>query len=169
MRFVQGVNRLNIWLAGLGKWFAVGIVTVVTFDVVMRYVFNSPTIWGYDLTYMFGGCLYVFGLGYVEKVRGNVRVDLIYGSFSEKTKLWIDTVATAVIILPSYLLLTGSFWNDAYYAFKTKEMAITSTWYPLLWPIKSVIAFGFSMMILQIFSNMVEDIRKLSALSRKAQ
>ncbi len=41
-----------------------------------RYFFNSPTIWGLELTTFIYGVHFVMGFGYTEKYDGHVSVDI---------------------------------------------------------------------------------------------
>jgi TRAP-type mannitol/chloroaromatic compound transport system permease small subunit len=160
-RLIKLINKINDIIGNIIKWLVVALILVVSIDVFMRYVLNKPTLWGYDMAVMIGACMYTLGLAYVEKNRGNVRVDVLSAKMSEKVKIILDSVANILVFLPTYFLLTWYFWQNAIYSFKVGQKAITSSWYPFLWPVKIIIAIGFSMFIIQLFVNVINDLIKL--------
>ena len=53
VRHVTGViDTLVLWTGKLVAWFAVVLMFAIVYHVFMRYVFNAPTVWAYDVTYM---------------------------------------------------------------------------------------------------------------------
>ena len=43
------------------SWLAVPLVLAVAYEVGARYLFNAPTVWAYDATYMLYGSLFMMG------------------------------------------------------------------------------------------------------------
>ncbi|MCK4830903.1 TRAP transporter small permease subunit, partial [bacterium] len=85
--------------ANVVKWFCVLLIIIITFDVTMRYVFNSPTFWAFDISYMLLAVFASFGFGYVQYHRGHARIDIFSNMFSPKVKLLIDIVLTIIFFL----------------------------------------------------------------------
>ena len=155
-KIIAAINSLNEAVGQFTKWIIASVVAIVTFDVFMRYVLNSPTLWGYDLSYMLGCAFYTLGLGYGQKHDVNIRVDLLYSSFSPKVKLVFDNLTMLFFFLPTYILLTQKFWENAVHSLASGEKATTSTWYPYLAPVKFCIAIGFSLFVLQLASDTLQ-------------
>lgn len=155
-KIIAAINRLNEATGQFTKWIIASVVAMVTFDVFMRYVLNSPTLWGYDLSYMLGCAFYTLGLGYGQKHDVNIRVDLLYSKFSPRVKLVFDNLAMLLFFLPTYILLTQKFWGNAIHSLVSGEKATTSTWYPYLAPVKFCIAIGFSLFVLQLASDTLQ-------------
>jgi TRAP-type C4-dicarboxylate transport system permease small subunit len=60
------------------------LVLLITLDVVLRYVFNSPLIWAIDANELML-CIVMFGsLLYVTKEAGHIRVNLLYRKLNKK-------------------------------------------------------------------------------------
>jgi TRAP-type mannitol/chloroaromatic compound transport system permease small subunit len=168
-RIIAAVNRLNEAMGQFTKWLMALVVAIVTFDVFMRYVLNSPTLWGYDLTYMVGCGFYTLGLGYAQKHGANIRVDLWYSKFPPRVKVVFDTLTTLFFFLPTYILLTQKLWENALHSLASGEKATTSTWYPYLAPVKLCLAAGFSLFVLQLASDVLQGIFKLRTESGHGQ
>ena len=158
---IDGVGFASDWGGRLVSWINVVLVITITYDVIMRYVFNAPTNWSYTLSYMLGAVMFCIGQAYVHRINGHVRVDLLYVKFSPKTKLLLDLIFTVLFFLPAFLLLSKSFWENFFYSFHAQEKAIHSTWYPITWPYKFLIAIGISLFFVQGVMRFIEDLRTL--------
>jgi TRAP-type mannitol/chloroaromatic compound transport system permease small subunit len=58
-------------------------------------------------------------------------------------------------------MVSRNLWINFFYAFHVKEKAIHSTWYPLTWPYKLLIAIGFSLFFMQGLVMLIEHFRAL--------
>ena len=62
----------------------------VAYEVIARYVFNAPTIWAFDVTYMLYGTLFMLGAAYALHKGAHIRTDFFWEQFSIRKKGWID-------------------------------------------------------------------------------
>ena len=46
------------------------MVGSLVYEVVARYVFDSPTLWAYDMTFMFYGSFFMLGAAYTLQKKG---------------------------------------------------------------------------------------------------
>ena len=67
-------------------WLAVPLVAGVAYEVFARYLFNAPTVWAYDLTYMLYGALFMLGAAYALHKGAHIRTDFFWDSFTPRTK-----------------------------------------------------------------------------------
>jgi len=158
---IDGVGFVSDWSGRLVSWINVILIITITYDVVMRYLFNAPTNWSYTLSYMLGATMFCIGQGYVHRINGHVRVDILYVKFSPKVKLLLDFIFTILFFLPAFLLVSKSLWENFFYSFHVQEKAIHSTWYPITWPYKVLIAIGFSLFFVQGVMRLIDDFRTL--------
>lgn len=141
--------------AEISSLLMVVMVVLMCFEVVSRYVFNAPTIWGLELTTFIFGVHFVMGFGYTEYFDGHVRVDIFSGKFSQKTQDILYIVLTSCITLPLVVLLSIWAWDNAITSTKILE-DLSSAWAPPIWPVKLLMALGFSILFLQVFSNLIK-------------
>ena len=67
------IDRLNTLLGEWLAWLYLVAVAITAYEVVMRYIFNAPTTWAFELTVLLCAIGYLFGGGYVTTlVRGDV-------------------------------------------------------------------------------------------------
>jgi len=131
------------------------LVVFVCFEVVLRYIFNAPTVWSLELTTYLYGIHFVMGYSYTELHRGHVRVDILSARFPPKVQDVIYILLTIAITLPLVGLLAVWAWDNAITSTLIFER-LSSAWAPPLWPVKLFMAIGFTFLFLQVFSNLIK-------------
>jgi TRAP-type mannitol/chloroaromatic compound transport system permease small subunit len=159
MRMVlKGIDRMSDLSGSVGKWFALVLVFVGTFETVSRHIFGAPTIWSYDTLSMAGGALYLLGASYDYRHNAHTRVDLIYSKFSPRIQALIDLIASLFLFFP---LVVVMLWFSAKWAIKAwviNEVMFTSFWYPPAAPYRTLVTLGLLLLLLQGLAQLVRDI-----------
>lgn len=62
------------------------LTIVMTADVIMRYVFNAPFIWGLELDVHLLVIVFMFGILECTRTDGNIRMDLVYLHIPERAR-----------------------------------------------------------------------------------
>ena len=162
-RIFDILGKISEWSAKTVMWLVVVLIVIVSYDVLMRYIFNAPTNWQFVLSYMLFATSVALGWAYVHYLGGNVRVDILYAKFPIRTRLIIDTLFTLIFFFPSFSLLSFVFIRDAWYAYSIAEkVTFHGTWYPITWPYKTAIALGFCLLFLQGIANFLKDVISLA-------
>lgn len=102
------------------------------------------------------------GGAYSMKEHQHVRMDLVYGNFSEKNKARMDLFTSIFLIFYLIVLLIGSY-NSLVYTLETKK-TLFSAWRPYVWPISSIMFLGILLMILQSISMVFKDYAKVKGI-----
>jgi TRAP-type mannitol/chloroaromatic compound transport system permease small subunit len=137
------------------------LVLIVIYEVIMRYVFNAPTIWGFEATAFAYGLHYMFGLSYTENYAGHVKVDILTNRLSDRTQAILNIFGYLLIFLPIYVLMTIAAIKYAQTATLEGELNSTS-WAPKIWPYKILMAYCFFSLVLQGVSSLLKNIRELT-------
>jgi TRAP-type mannitol/chloroaromatic compound transport system permease small subunit len=74
--FLKFIDKTSETAGKLVAWLIIPLVLGLMYEVIARYVFNAPTIWAYDITYMIYGAHFMMGAAYLLYVRGYVRIDV---------------------------------------------------------------------------------------------
>jgi TRAP-type mannitol/chloroaromatic compound transport system permease small subunit len=109
--------------------------------------------------YMFGGMV-LLGAAYTFKVNEHVRVDLLYGSVSDRTRLLIDIFGIIFFLLPICVILVYFTWPWFLEAYRTGESSQNAGGLAR-WPVKLILPVGFALMALQGVSELVKRIAAL--------
>ena len=124
-------------------WLVVPLILAVTYEVGARYLFNAPTIWAYDVSYMLYASIFMLGGAYTLRHQAHVRTDFLYNGLSERGKAVIDSVGY-LLFLPVLLLYLLSLTSFARHSWAIGERSSESPWRPPLYPLKWMMVLGIS-------------------------
>jgi len=157
-KILKAIDTINDFTGKTVKWMVVLIMVTITTEVALRYIFSKPTSVLPELMMMFGAALYTLGWGYVHRLRRHVRVDVFYLSLPTRWQAGIDVVATLIWLLPmvAFLVYVSVGWS--YRSFVVEERSSFSYWFPLLWPIRTVVAVGMILLALQSLAQFYRDL-----------
>ena len=142
------------WVA----WLNLPLVVVVAWEVIARYAFNAPTIWSFDLTYMFYGTVFMLGAAYALHKGAHSRTDFFYENWSDRTRGMVDSISYLVFFFPSIIMLLGVSASEAWYAFGIGETSEQTPWRPILWPYKSVVPLTCVLLLIQGVSETIKSV-----------
>jgi len=151
------IDSLSEWSGKTFSFLLVVATLVVVFEVVMRYVFNAPTIWGLELTIYLCATIYVMAGAYAHWLDAHVKVDVLYMRWSLRTKAIVDSVLTG----PLFLFFCGVLvWQSGEWTWVAITRGFTSgtMWAPPLWPMRLVLFLGSSLLLLQGLAKFVRDL-----------
>ncbi|TAK43948.1 MAG: TRAP transporter small permease subunit [Betaproteobacteria bacterium] len=140
------------WVA----WLNVPLMAIVSYEVFARYLFNTPTTWSFDLTYMLYGTIFMLGSAYALHKGAHIRTDFFFERWSIRTRGVIDSVAYIVFFFPSifvFLLVSGA---EGWYAFEINETSEQTPWRPVLWPFKMVVPLTCLLLLIQGVSETIK-------------
>ncbi len=161
---INGIDFLVEKQGQLTSFLIVPLLFIVLYEVLMRYAFNAPTVWGFEATAFFYGMHYMLGLSYMEHAQGHVRVDIVTSRLPAKVQAVIMIAGYLLIFMPVYGLMTWGAIKFAHTATITNELNSTS-WAPRIWPYKIVMAFSFMLLVLQGISTVLKSVKNLTAKS----
>jgi len=115
----------------------------------MRYGFNHPTMWAYESSLQLGCAMYALAYCYAQRHDAHVRVDIFYTHLSPRGKATIDVICGLMMFLPVIGLLVGASWVWAIKSWTIQEKMVETYWYPPYYPLRTVVAIGWTMLGLQ--------------------
>lgn len=156
LAFNRTISHLNGLAGEFVAYWSVIAVVVYYYEVIVRYVFNSPTNWAHEGMFLMFGMQYLLAGGYVLREGAHVRVDVIYQYFSNRAKAIVDLFTSIFFfIFVVTLLITG--WTFFYDAYRVNEVSFTE-WGIHYWPIKFALPLGAALLLLQGISQLIKDI-----------
>ena len=133
--------------------------------VILRYVFNRPTIWAWDVNVQLLGLLGVMGAGYTLLHRGHVGVDVLAEHLSPRARMILELIMSLFFFLAVGVLV----WvvgRGAWTSLQVKEV-YTSFWSPPLYPFKVVVVIGVLFLLLQGIVKFIRDLSTFIELGRR--
>jgi TRAP-type mannitol/chloroaromatic compound transport system permease small subunit len=103
---------------------------------------------------------YMLGGAYSIQMGSNVRMDLLYGEWDNHRKAQVDAITIIFLIVYLIFMIWGG-WESFMYSLSYGGERSSSIWRPYIWPIKLIMLFGLSMMLLQALSEFFKDILRI--------
>ncbi|MGE0573344.1 MAG: TRAP transporter small permease subunit [Reyranella sp.] len=153
VRVVDGVSRL---FGAIAAALVIVLVILMLYDVVLRYLFNAPTIWGNDLNTWLMGASFVLSIAYAMSTDSHVRVDLLYDRRTKPRIRIFDLVGLTAIILPTVAWVTLGLFDHFMTAYQSGERSGSGGWNPIVWPFKLILLVGFAIFTLQIAAEIIK-------------
>jgi len=153
----HSIDRVNEWIGRIIKYGIFVITGVVFGEVIARYAFNAPTVWGMETSELLFGFFVLLAGGYCLLHAHHVKIDIVYRRWSNRMRAIVDCVTYGLMIF-----FCGVF---IWYGFKiawgaTLMQQTTGTiWNPPLWPYKLVFTVGFVLLLLQALRNFSSYLR----------
>ena len=104
----SALRRVTGSLAMLSEWVLLAMTLIIFYDVVMRYVFDSPTSWALEISEYMLVFVGFIGIAEIQARKGNIRMDFLYLKFSSGMKRATDVFIALLMMIFSFLLLRGS-------------------------------------------------------------
>jgi TRAP-type mannitol/chloroaromatic compound transport system permease small subunit len=158
MATIRTVDRFTDWTGTIVSWLSVPLVAAVAYEVISRYVFNAPTIWAFDATYMLYGTLFMLGAAYALHKGAHIRTDFFWEQFSIRKKGLIDALSYLLFFFPGFIALLVISWNEFLYAYRINELSDQTPWRPVLWPFKGMVPLACLLLLIQGVSEFLKSL-----------
>ncbi|MEO5765671.1 MAG: TRAP transporter small permease subunit [Casimicrobiaceae bacterium] len=130
-------------------WLIVPMVGSLVWEVTARYLFNAPTTWAYDMTFMLYGTFFMIGSAWTLQRGSHIRTDTFYAKWSPRTQARVDLACYLVLFFPAMAILAWLGWEYFWKSFGQNERIVTSPWLPIVWPFKFMMPAASVLLLIQ--------------------
>ena len=152
-------DRLVRLVAYIGLILFPALILVSVYEVVARYVFNAPTIWAFDLTFMTHGALFALTGAYGLQKNAHVRIDFLSSKLPKRVQDAANFLSYVLLFIPAVWIVSDAAIRRAISAYQTNEVGLVSAWSPSVWPFFTALALGMATLC---FQSLIETIRHLA-------
>jgi len=154
--FVNTVESVNTYVGKFSMYLVFAMIGILLYEPITRNLFGISSIWAVEMAQFTMAAYYLLGGGYSMMLKGHVRMDLLYGRWSDKKKAKVDTITGLFMIFYLVFLLYGSYSSIEYAVMYGQKNR--SAWAPYMAPIKIVMGIGVLLMLLQAIATFFRDI-----------
>ena len=155
-RATDVIEWVNVKIGVFAAYWALISVFAYFYEVIARFVFNSPTNWVHESMFLMYGMQYMLAGAYAYREDQHVRVDVFYAQFTPRWKAIADIITSLFFfIFIGTMFWTG--WRFASDAINNNEVSFTE-WGVQYWPVKLAIPIGAGLLLLQGLAKLIKDI-----------
>jgi TRAP-type mannitol/chloroaromatic compound transport system permease small subunit len=155
-RVTDAIEWINVRAGEYVAWWALIAVFVYYYEVVARFIFNSPTNWVHESMFLMFGMQYMLSGAYAYREDQHVRVDVVYSKFSPRGKAIADIITSVFffIFIGTMLVTSYRFAADSV---NFNEHSFTE-WGIQYWPVKLTMPIGAGLLLLQGVAKLIKDV-----------
>lgn len=162
--FTTAVDKVSGFSGRYVAYWALIAPFIFTYEVLVRYAFNSPTNWAHESMTLMFGMQYLVAGAYALRECGHVRVDILYSRAKPLNRAALDLVTSVFFFIFTIALLSTG-WNffsqsvsDAYIIGSSyaNETSFTE-WAIQFYPVKFMMFLGAVLLLLQGIGQLIRD------------
>lgn len=105
---VVGFNKVLVFI---GSIMMAGLMIIVCIDLTLRYFFNSPLLWGTEVTEILLLYITFLGMAWVFKEDGHVVIDVFTGKAVGRKKKILNGISYFLVGIVSAVLIYYGFYT----------------------------------------------------------
>lgn len=146
---IYAIDQLSKTVGHAFAWCIIVLTLGTCFEVTMRYVFNDPTSWAFDLSYLMYGAVFYMAGAYTLSRAGHVRADMFYRKWQPRTQAVVELVLYLLFFFPGILALVVAGSAYGLESMRLREVSVNSPAGVPIWPLKMMICVGGGLIALQ--------------------
>ena len=161
------IDRISMGVGGTAATLVLPLGLIMTYEALARFLLNLPTFWAYELSYMLTGAHFALGIALVTRNSEHIRIDVLYAKMPEIAKKTIDFLVLSFCMVPLIFWVSWGLMEYAWSAWLIGEVSGESGWNPLIWPVRSAVAVGFSLFAVQLVSETIKTGNRIWVIATK--
>ena len=159
IHFIKYVDAFNYRIGRVAMYGIFVMMGILLWSSISKIFFN-PSLWTLEMAQFCMVGYYMLGGPYSIQMGSNVRMDLLYGEWDNHRKAQVDAITIIFLIIYLIFMIWGG-WESFMYSLSYGGERSSSIWRPYIWPIKLIMLFGLSIMLLQSISEFFKDILRI--------
>ncbi|THD81587.1 TRAP transporter small permease subunit [Aliigemmobacter aestuarii] len=149
IRYIRFADSVSAWFGKTFGWLIILMTFGMSYEVLVRYLFNAPTPWALDISFIMYGTLFMLGGAYTLSRGGHVRGDFVYRTWEPRKQAFVDLILYVLFFFPGMLALVFAGWKYASRSWSYGEVSVNSPAGIPIYQFKTVIVVAGILMIIQ--------------------
>ena len=155
-KVVRFIETISEWSGKSISFLIFFLSVIVCYEVVVRYVFQRPTLWCHELSTMLFGTFAAIGGAYTLWRGGHVSMDLLVLNLPVRVRAIIE-ICTSLVAFSFLGVLMWKGGETALRSVRVLEHAST-LWAPPIWPFKLMLPLGALLFLMQVIAKLIRDV-----------
>lgn len=153
---ISWFEKINELAGKICALLLIPLVFLIFIEVIARYIFDSPTVFAWDISIQIFSFILMLSGGYTLLHNGHVSVDVIMKFLSPQKVSYLNIFNSTFCILCAIVLI----WFGFIIGFESLSIneKMATMWGPVIWPIKISIPIGGFLLLIQGIANIIKEI-----------
>jgi TRAP-type mannitol/chloroaromatic compound transport system permease small subunit len=157
LQFSRAIDSVTAFIGRSVSWLILIAVLVSAGNATIRKVFDTSSNAWLELQWYLYGTVFLLAAAYTLQRNEHVRIDIATSGLSKKTRDWIDLLGHIFFLMPFCLIMVWLGWPFMVNSFMSGEVSVNAGGL-VLWPAKTMIFLGFSLLTAQALSEIIKRI-----------
>lgn len=153
----RAVDRLNQFIGLSVSHLYLICAAITAYEVVMRYFFNAPTQWAFEVVMVVCASAWVMSGAYINMRRGHIAITVVYDHVSGRTKWFLDLFILIVTVIALGIFMYA-LWEPMVDALHATERSGTSFNSPEPYILKTLLFVGATLYFAQAIVNLLKHV-----------
>ena len=154
-RFAAGIDRFVDAVGRVTAWSSFALALVMGGNVLLRYGFNTGSVWSQELEWHLMSPICLFGMSYALRHGEHVRVDVLFASFSQRNKYLVEIIS-AVLAMAISLIIIKLSWAYVMQSWSIGEGTANPGGISARYLLKALIPIGFALLFAQSLAQAIQ-------------
>lgn len=147
-KLADGIDTFIDIVGRFTAWSSFALALVMAANVLLRYGFNTGSVWSQELEWHLMSPICLFGMSYALRHGEHVRVDVLFASYSPRTKLLVEFISDVLSMAISLIIIKLS-WAYVMQSWNIGEGTANPGGISGRYVLKGLIPLGFALLFLQ--------------------
>ena len=161
LKLSRGIDRLNTQVGKWVIWLILASTAISAINAIVRKVFNTSSNAYLEVQWYLFAWSFLVAAGVTLLNREHVRIDVLNSRMPKRVQIWIDIVGFALFLTPLCLLVLYYTVPMTIQQYQSGEMSGNPGGL-IRWPVWLALPVGFSLLMLQGWSELIKRIAFLS-------
>lgn len=152
-------DRLAVFVGRVTMMLVVVLTCVMLYEVLLRYVFEAPTLWANEMSLWLAGFVFLCSGLYAMQQRSHIRIVLLYDAVPRSVQRIFDSISTLLIVVFAFFLCYGGY-GEAFEKLYRWETFGTAFDPPIPATMKPMVLIIVSLVAVQAVVNLISDWNK---------
>lgn len=159
----KAVDKLNTGIGWLMMWMIFASTIISCVNAIVRKAFDIGSNAFLEVQWYLFATSFLLAAGYTLLNNEHVRIDVVSGRFSKRGQIWIDIIGFVLFLLPVCFAVLWFSMPWFLQALRSGETSANAGGL-ILWPVYTMLPLGFSLLLLQAFSELIKRFAFLKGL-----
>ncbi len=154
VKFVVGIGKISVFIGHACGVLFFACILISTMEVVLRYAFDRPTTWSFEVVMALCATVWIMSIGYVTEKRRHIAITMLELVVSKR--IWnILLLVQMIVAVFAIIMLLWALYNPVISALTHLERSGSAFNPALPAYLKTMLSVGGFLYLLQLSANII--------------